>query len=480
MKSKIIFAVLITSAILFSACNSNDNVTPETTQENETITSVSEKESDDNKDTEAAVTKIENEKSESNITELTFNKSAQIEETVLYDENDVKITATGLVYTDSEVNLKLLIENNSNTGLSFISGSMGYSCNSVNGYMIDDGYMNCDVAEGKKANGVISFDYSELFIHGITEIADIEVGIEIEDDDDNRIYTGPMQVKTPLADTYEYDDLKFQNAITSDALINKLQYDILYFNPEKAYDDLGISIGSEFVIERNEKTLLLFEVTNNTDEDFYVKTSNIFVNGLKVESGTWSFDYVNPGKKCIVSIDVLRTVDEVCQTAFNIKEIGDISLDVGFVNDDVQDIASPTKLSIDIPDRDFPFDSTGEEVYNSNGLRIVSKGIFNDDSKYSDDNHIILLFENNSQNNMIIDDEFNSMSVNGFMTDYSFYSVKLKAGENAVSDIRLWGFGLEEIPVSNVSEITDVEFMISIKDDYGSIAEDEVISISNS
>lgn len=30
------------------------------------------------------------------------------------------------------------------------SGSLGYSCNSVNGYMVNDGYLNCDVANGKK------------------------------------------------------------------------------------------------------------------------------------------------------------------------------------------------------------------------------------------------------------------------------------------------------------------------------------------
>lgn len=486
MKSKIVFIILFSSLILLTACDSNGEETFESAQENTLI--ASEIEIDDGsedgttqttKETEPVVTEENIAESMTNSNELVFDKSAQIEETVIYDENDVKITATGLVYANNEVNLRLQIENNSNVSLSFISGSMGYSCNSVNGYMIDDGYLNCDVAAGKKANGVISFEYSELITYGITEIADIEIGIEITDDDYNRIYTGPRQIKTSIADTYEYNNLNFQNAITGEALKNKLRYNILYFNPDTVYEDLGISIVSECIIERNGKTLLLIEVVNNTEEDFFVETSDITVNGLMVENGTWSYDSINSGKTRIVQIDILNTVDELCQEAFNIKQIGNIELEVGFVDDDIQDIASPTKISIDIPNVDVSFDSTGKEVYNSNGLRIVSKGIFDDDSKYSDDKHIILLFENTSENDITVNDKYNSLSVNGFMTDYSFYSVRLEAGKNAVSDIRLWGFGLEKIPITDVSEITDVDFMISVRDDFGTIVDGDTVSITN-
>lgn len=48
-----------------------------------------------------------------------FNKNAVLEETVMYDENDVKITATGLSYTSYYVELELTIENNSDKDLSF-------------------------------------------------------------------------------------------------------------------------------------------------------------------------------------------------------------------------------------------------------------------------------------------------------------------------------------------------------------------------
>ena len=109
----------------------------------------------------------------------TFNQDATIEETVMYDEGDVKITATGLSYSNYDVKLELMIENNTDKDLEFVSGSMGYSCNSVNGIMTNDGYLLCDVAAGKKANDSISFDFDQLMLYGINEIADIEIGFDI-------------------------------------------------------------------------------------------------------------------------------------------------------------------------------------------------------------------------------------------------------------------------------------------------------------
>ena len=95
-----------------------------------------------------------------------FGTTATLDETVMVDEGGVTITATGLTYTAYSADLELTIENNSGKNLSFVSGSLGYSCNSINGYMVEDGYLNCDVANGKKANESISFGYDALMLYG--------------------------------------------------------------------------------------------------------------------------------------------------------------------------------------------------------------------------------------------------------------------------------------------------------------------------
>lgn len=107
-----------------------------------------------------------------------FDPTATMEETVLVDESNVKITATALKYTAYDVKLSLTIENNSDQDLSFYAGTLGYSCNSINGWMVDDGYLNADVPAGKKANESVEFDIDELVLLGITDIADLELGFD--------------------------------------------------------------------------------------------------------------------------------------------------------------------------------------------------------------------------------------------------------------------------------------------------------------
>ena len=68
---------------------------------------------------------------------IQFAPSATIEETVLVDESDVKITATDLSYTKRAVEVNLSIENNTNKNLSFQGGMRNYYCSSINGYMVD-------------------------------------------------------------------------------------------------------------------------------------------------------------------------------------------------------------------------------------------------------------------------------------------------------------------------------------------------------
>ena len=154
----------------------------------------------------------------------------------MVDENGVKITATGLNYTDYSVDLELSIENSSGKDLSFSSGTVGYHCNSINGYMVSDGYLNCDVADGKKANETISFSYDALMLYGIDEIADMEIGFSMSDDDYNDTYSGPRQVKTSAFDAHDYGKDHYQETITSRAAMNTYDYDMTYFSQDPLYE----------------------------------------------------------------------------------------------------------------------------------------------------------------------------------------------------------------------------------------------------
>lgn len=201
-----------------------------------------------------------------------FKQTGEIAETVLYEQNNVKITAMGLTYNNYEANLELNIENNSETDLEIRSGTMAYCCNSVNGYMVEMGYLNCEVAAGKKANDTIKYSYSSLQMYGINEIADIEIGFDIDaadifDDEFDEIYTGPCAVETSISDSYDYSVSTFHEAMNDAAIQGEFGITLNYIAEEKLFDNSGICVISEVVAANKDGERVMFlEVENSTSE----------------------------------------------------------------------------------------------------------------------------------------------------------------------------------------------------------------------
>lgn len=467
-------AVMLAGVITFSftACGgSEQNNTTEGVTGNQEQT---EKDGSENKPTDDT----SKESKQSNEYLGAFNKDATLAETVMVDEEGVKITANGLNYTNNAVELELTIENNSDKDLSFISGSAGYSCNSVNGYMISGGYLNCDVAAGKKANDFISFNYQSLLLYGIEEIADIEIGFDISDDDYNNTYSGPRQVKTTAFDSHDYSKNCYQETITSRAAMNTYDYDMTYYSQDPLYDENGVKLlSSGVMINSDGKTALLLELENTTSGMVYVSTSNIAINGLVVSSSTWSSDAINPGKHGIIDVELSSVLASEYWDIYGIKDVGTVSLSLNQRNADGNDIADGASIEVAVPDVKVEYDATGTEVYNNDGLRIVTKTILEDSSEYSSDMYVLLLAENSSGKTLSIEDVYDSLSVNGFMTDYSYYSQEIKNGESAKLEIKLWESSLEENKIALISDVKEVECGIEIKEGSNSI-DKPVIKIS--
>lgn len=112
--------------------------------------------------------------------EVVFTKgiteAVTINESVLVDEADVKITARSFEANgDFGPEIKLLIENNSDKDLTFQSRTVY-----VNGYMVET-LMSVDVACGKKANDSLTFMEADLENCGIEDIGEIELTFHIFD-----------------------------------------------------------------------------------------------------------------------------------------------------------------------------------------------------------------------------------------------------------------------------------------------------------
>ena len=188
------------------------------------------------------------------------------------------------------------------------------------------------------------------------------------------------------------------------------------------------------------------------------------INGLLVEDSTWSSDAINPGKSRIVDVQLSSVMSQEYQKAYGISEVGSVSISLGQKDEKGRELFAGTPIEITVPGGKAQFNADGAEVYNNGGLRIVSKGVVEDGLEYSSMMHVLLLVENNSG-------RYNSLSVNGYMTDYICYTQELKDGETAIFPIDLWKSSLEKNQITSAEEIQEVEVSLEIKEGYTSVGQ---------
>lgn len=160
--------------------------------------------------------------------------------------------------------------------------------------------------------------------------------------------------------------------------------------------------------------MLLLEIMNTSSETVYIVTDDIAINGLLCRTTPWSSDTVTPGKKSVAVIELHSVLSKAYWDSFGIKDIASVDLTLNIENQDGLTVAEPVVLSVKISDNE-QLDLTGTEVYNANGIRVISKGVFESDSDYDDDLHPIILVENNSGKAIRVYDVYDSLSINGFM-----------------------------------------------------------------
>lgn len=210
-------------------------------------------------------------------------QEATIGETVLVDEAGVKITAKGLSFDGIfGTELKLLIENNSEKDLTIQCRNA-----SVNGYMVET-MMSVDIVSGKKANDTLTFSKSDFEVCGITKIADMEFSFHMFTTEgwDTYLDTPQIQLKTSIADTYEYvfDD-----------------------SGDTAYDTDGVKVVIKGLAEDSSVfgPSIVVYIENNTDKAITVQARDVSVNGFMVDP-IFSSDII-PGKKAIDTITFMKS-----------------------------------------------------------------------------------------------------------------------------------------------------------------------------
>jgi len=220
-----------------------------------------------------------------------------IEEQVLFEGNDIKITATGMEDGLFGTELKLLIENNSSKTVTIQARN-----SNVNGFMVDT-MMSADVAAGKKANDSLTFQASGLKDCGIETIATMEFSFHIMDAEtwEDIVDTDMIIVNTSVASTYvqEVDD-------SGEVLVEANGVKIV---------GKGLSADDSFWGPG-----VILYIENNSDKNITIQTRDVSVNGFMVE--TIMSEEIVAGKKAMSAVQFLSTDLE----SNSITDITDVEL----------------------------------------------------------------------------------------------------------------------------------------------------------
>lgn len=208
----------------------------------------------------------------------TSKQEITLDETIIYNENDVKIIATGMDYSGFfGPSIKVLIENNSAKNLTVQSRD-----SAINGAMIDTIFSE-DVAAGKKANTTITFTESELNTAGIKTIKNIEF-------------------KIVLLDTDSYDTVATSETIALTTSADASFAQTFDSTGETLYDKDGIKVVAKKLSSEDSfwGSELYLYIENNTQKYLTIQARDVSINGFMVDP-SFSCDIL-PGKVAYSSI----------------------------------------------------------------------------------------------------------------------------------------------------------------------------------
>lgn len=190
------------------------------------------------------------------------------EETVIYDDSEIKITAVELTNERNSFDLSFLVENNSSRNIA-VCGDYFL----INGAVIEeDVYIRA--ASGKKGYGTLSIRKSDLRAVGVDLVATITSGdFHITDTDSYwEICFVPFTVETSFADQY----------IPSESSTGKLLYEnnglkVTYLTMRRSYSGYDVYL----------------LIQNDTAHVLTADADNLSINGYTI--GTWMYDQIHPG-----------------------------------------------------------------------------------------------------------------------------------------------------------------------------------------
>lgn len=211
-------------------------------------------------------------------------------------------------------------------------------------------------------------------------------------------------------------------------------------------------------------------IENNTDKDLTFQSRNASVNGYMVET-MMSVD-VASGKKANDTLTFMDTDLQAC----GIETIADTAFSFHiFTSDTWEDYLDTPQLQLETSAAKayvYAYDSSGDTVFDGNGVKIVVKGLSEDNSIFGPG--IIVYMENAGNNAVTV--QARDVSINGFMVD-AMFSVDILPGKHAVDAVTFLSSALEENGIEVIESI-DLSFHIFDCVTWDTIVDTDIISMT--
>ncbi|GEM_PF-1274331 len=362
-----------------------------------------------------------------------------IEETTLFDDQGVKITAKDLTWSGNSAELGVLIENNTDQSLSFYSGTRT-ACNTVNGYVVSS-YDSEDVAAGKKVNADLNISADELGKLGITQIGQIVVSYDVEtEDNDTYLLTGPMTLETSAKDDVDLTVDTFQDAVEDGRFEEAVGVPVLASVSGDLLSGGGITVTNAVTVQWDSGYDCFLDVQNTSDNALIFSYGDVAVNGCVLSSPDWDNLSIPSGSRAILDMNIPYMADSEQFEDFGLGEITDITFDGSTSDLDSNTIKDGLSATLTFADHTAPAEPAGDPLYDEDGLRIWYAGRTADE--YGAD--YLLTVYNDSNHAVGVTDVYDSLSLNGFMISGLVYSRVLQPGQCAGMIIEVGQYDLED------------------------------------
>ena len=235
-----------------------------------------------------------------------FDTAPAIDESVIYDDQGVIVTAKSIAY--DPINGPVLTLSVQNSGESAVTVQSDLS--SVNGYMLDAPF-TVECPAGKSVDGRMELSYRSLALAGISVIGRVEFILRV-------------------MDSKSFDQLAQSEPITLTTSADQSVITAADDSGQTAYDSGGVKIVLKGIDERRmytDGTALIVYTENSTDRNISVQTGEIKVNGYDFTSAMTAV--ILPGKK---AVDIVTFFDMDMQE-YDVSEIDSVELSFKIIDE---------------------------------------------------------------------------------------------------------------------------------------------------